>query len=120
MVRQSTSIQAFFPPQSSPIKPSLSAPSSPISGDGFTSEELQNALQPTPHDDWTPGGEYDEYEIDSLVPGPARIKIVGRLVNLFENSSGTKLPLAAKGALHIVVKDDTGAVTVGAILLNLV
>lgn len=111
MVGQSPSIQSFFPLQSSPLKTSPRT-SSPAPGDGFTSEELNTFLVPAQRNDWIPSADYDEYDIDSLVPGPKRIKIVGRIVNLFESSPKAKLPNAARGSVHLVVKDNTSAVTV--------
>ncbi|KAG9758400.1 hypothetical protein KCU73_g3915, partial [Aureobasidium melanogenum] len=111
MVGQSPSIQSFFPLQTSPLKTSLRT-SSPTPGDGFTSSELDISLLPAQKDDWTPSADYDEYDIDSLVSGPNRIKIVGRIVNLFESSPKAKLPNAAKGSVHLVVKDNTSAATV--------
>jgi hypothetical protein len=111
MVKQNTSIQSFFPLQTSPLK-GLSRRSSPIPGDGFTVNELDTTLVLAPRDDWTPPTDYDEYEIDALAPGPARIKIVGRIVNFFEGSPKAKLPAGAKGSLHLVIKDNTDAVTV--------
>lgn len=118
MVGQSPSIQSFFPLQSSPSK-SLLPTSSPLTGDGFTFEELDATLHPLQQDSWTPSDDYDEYEIDSLMPGPKRIKIVGRIVNLLEGSPATKLSMNAKGSVHLVIKDDTGAVTVGFGLISL-
>jgi hypothetical protein len=111
MVKQNTSIQSFFPLQTSPLK-GMSRISSPIPGDGFTVNELDTSLVLAPRDDWTPPADYEEYEIDVLAPGPARIKIVGRIVNLFESSPKAKLPTGAKGSLHLVIKDNTDAVTV--------
>lgn len=111
MVKQNTSIQSFFPLQTSPLK-DLSRASSPTPGDGFTTSELDTSLVLVPRDDWTPAADYEEYEIDALAPGPARIKIVGRIVNLFESSLKAKLPTGAKGSLHLVIKDNTDAVTV--------
>lgn len=111
MVGQTPSIQSFFPQRSSPLK-GLPQDRPPPPGDGFTSEELDITRTQAPQDHWTPPADYDEYEIDSLVPGPNRIKIVGRIVNMFESSPKAKLPAAAKGAVHLVVKDATGAVTV--------
>ncbi|KAG9941433.1 hypothetical protein KCU85_g9589, partial [Aureobasidium melanogenum] len=111
MVGQSPSIQSFFPLQTSPLKTSPRT-SSPAPGDGFTSSELDTSLLPAQKDDWTPSADYDEYDIDALVSGPNRIKIVGRIVNLFESSPKAKLPKGAKGSVHLVVKDNTSAVTV--------
>lgn len=118
MVGQSPSIQSFFPLQTSPLKTSLRT-SSLTPGDGFTSSELDFSLLPAQKDDWTPSADYDEYDIDSLVSGPNRIKIVGRVVNLFESSPKAKLPNAAKGSVHLVVKDNTSAATVSDPLLCL-
>jgi hypothetical protein len=111
MVKQNTSIQSFFPLQTSPIK-GLSRTSSPIPGDGFTANELDTSLVLAPRDDWAPPADFDEYEIGSLVSGPKQIKIVGRIVNMFESSPKAKLPTGAKGAIHLVIKDNTDAVTV--------
>lgn len=111
MVKQNTSIQSFFPLQTSPIK-GLPRTYSPTPGDGFTAKELDTSLVLAPRDDWIPPAVYHEYEIDSLVSGPNRIKIFGRIVNMFETSPKAKLPTGAKGAIHLVVKDNTGAVTV--------
>ncbi|KAI4715534.1 hypothetical protein E4T48_08277 [Aureobasidium sp. EXF-10727] len=111
MVGQTPSIQSFFPQRTSPLK-RLPQNRSPPPGDGFTSEELDTTMVQAPQDHWIPPTDYDEYEIDSLVPGPNRIKVVGRIVNMFESSPKAKLPAAAKGAVHLVVKDATGAVTI--------
>jgi hypothetical protein len=118
MMKQNTSIQSFFPLQTSPLK-RLPRTSSPTPGDGFTTEELDISLILAPRVDWTPPAEYDEYEIDSLVPGPKRIQIVGRIVNMFELSPKAKLSTGAKGAFHLVIKDDTDAVTVSFCLSSL-
>jgi hypothetical protein len=118
MVKQNTSIQSFFPLQTSPLK-GLPRTSSPVPGDGFTSNELDTTLVLAPRDDWTPTKDYDEYEIDSLAPGPQRIKIIGRVVNLFESSPKAKLPTGAKGSLHVVIKDNTDAVTVSSCSFSL-
>lgn len=111
MVKQNTSIQSFFPLQTSPVK-RMPRTSSPTPGDGFTADELDTSLVLAPRDDWIPPAVYDEYEIDSLVPGPMRIKIIGRIVNMFESLPKAKLPTGAKGAIHLVIKDNTDAVTV--------
>jgi len=116
MVGQSTSIQSFFPLRTSPSK--IEPPtffSDPRYG--FTSKELDNALHPIQKDEWAPSGVYDEYEIDALDFGLNRIKIVGRLVNMFDSSHTTRLPKGVGGFLHLVIKDDTGAVTVSIFLV---
>ncbi|KAI5273899.1 hypothetical protein E4T47_02819 [Aureobasidium subglaciale] len=111
MAKQGPSIQSFFPSRPPPSKGQFRT-SSPNPGDGFTQEELDTSPIPLQQDNWVPSANYDEFDIDSLVPGPSRIKIIGRIVNLFERSPKIKLSAGAKGSLHLVVKDDTGAVTI--------
>ena len=109
MLGQSPSIQSFFPLRSSVLK--SQPPSSPIPGDGFTPEELATVLRPA-QDKWEPKDHYDDCNIDTIVPGPKRIKIMGRIVNLSDGPPGAKLPMSPKGSLLLVIKDDTGALTV--------
>ena len=55
---------------------------------------------------------YEETEIGSLVPGPQRVALMGRVANFYDQSTPNKMPQAAKGCVKIIVKDDTGALTV--------
>ncbi|KAK5124695.1 hypothetical protein LTR85_001408 [Meristemomyces frigidus] len=109
------SIQAFFPPtpNASPIKAASSPPCSdaPI-GDGFTADEVQEALHPKPVEAWHPPGDYVECEVRDLYPGPRAVTFMGRIANIFDVASTPKTPRAAKGCVKLCVKDDTGAVTV--------
>ena len=109
------SIQAFFPPtpQASPVKTATSTTSigAPL-GDGFTAEEVQEALRTKPAESWHPSIEYTECDIRDLNPGPRAVMFMGRVANIFDVSTSSKSPRAAKGCLKLTVKDNTGAVTV--------
>ena len=108
------SIQAFFPPtpQASPVKTAASPASGAPLGDGFTAEEVRDALQPKPVEPWHPSIEYTECDIRDLNPGPRPVMFMGRVANIFDVSTSSKSPRAAKGCLKLTVKDNTGAVTV--------
>lgn len=110
------SIQAFFSqaPSSSPTKStskSASSSDAPI-GDGFTAEELQEALKPKPAEPWHPSTEYAELDIRDLEPGPKAVTFMGRIANIFDVANTPKTPRSAKGCIKLLVKDDRAAVTV--------
>jgi hypothetical protein len=110
---KNSSIQAFFSPtpaSSSPTK-QAQAPSSSI-GDGFTSEEVQEALKPAPVEPWQPKVDYLECEIRDLHPGPRTVTFMGRVANIFDVANAPKTPRSAKGCVKLCVKDDHDAVTV--------
>jgi hypothetical protein len=79
--------------------------------DGFTSEEITDALYPTSAQ-WTPTAEYDEEFIGTLEPGPKFVTFMGRVVNFYDMVKPSKRPMAAKGCLKLMIADDTGALTV--------
>ena len=109
MALSAPSIQSFFQREVPSIK--TNKPAVPIdleTGDGFTSSEIEATLHPTLHI-WQPRCEYREVEINDLTPGPGCVTVQGRIVNLFEQPFTGKMPQAAKGCLHVIVKDDTGA-----------
>ncbi|KAK4993460.1 hypothetical protein LTR50_000390 [Elasticomyces elasticus] len=107
------SIQAFFPPRSSP---NPSSPTKSISssapGDGFTRAEVDTVLHPTLSETWTPSTDYQDCDIAALVPGPKSVTFMGRIANFFDMAMPSKKPHAASGCVKVIVKDDTGAVTV--------
>ncbi|KAF2453617.1 hypothetical protein BDY21DRAFT_292851 [Lineolata rhizophorae] len=107
------SIQSYFPSTSS-SRPTEATSSSSSSrpGDGFTAAELERALNPPVNPPWRPAHEYDEVEIAELVPGPRRVTFMGRIVNLYDRAMPSKAPNAARGCLKLIVKDNTGAITV--------
>lgn len=126
MAHKTPSIQSFFQAQSIPSESQLS--SSPKPGDGYTAQELHEALRPTVQETWSPPAKYADRDIADLLPGPECISFMGRVVNVFEkrtppadsassgsvaNRSAARMPRGAKGFIKIIVRDDSGAVTVG-------
>lgn len=113
MPTQNTSIQSFFQPEA--LSPSHKAHTRPSSksdtNDGFTSSEVDAALNPRLHK-WQPRTTYSEVDVGSLVPGPGCVALMGRVVNFYDQTMNSKSPHAAKGCLKVVVKDDTGAFAV--------
>jgi len=61
---------------------------------------------------WTPNSDYIRYEIADLLPGPGRICVSGRIANMFDLGYLHKMPYGAKGCLKLLVRDDTGVLTV--------
>jgi hypothetical protein len=106
-----SSIQAFFHPTPAASSPAKQPPSSSI-GDGFTPEELEEALKPTPAEPWQPKVDYLECEIRDLYPGPRAVTFMGRVANIFDVANAPKTPRSAKGCVKLCVKDDHDAVTV--------
>jgi len=106
------SIQAFFPPtpRSSPLKPA--ATSAAAVGDGFTTEEVEEALRPKPAEPWHPTEDYAECEIRELEPGPRAVSFTGRVANMFDVANTPKTLRSARGCVKLCVKDNTGAITV--------
>lgn len=110
MAPQFPSIQSFFQPEVSPTKSKASS-SPPIEvGDGFTAGEVEATLHPSGLPKWQPRGTYDEADIESLVPGPRCVALMGRVVNFYDLHTPSKKPRAAKGCLKLAVKDDTGTI----------
>lgn len=113
--RGDASIQQFFlpTPYSSPAKKQAGSSSAdtPI-GDGFTSEEVQEALKPKTSDSWHPDHEYMDCEIIALQPGPQAVTFMGRIANIFDVANTPKTPRSAKGCVKLCVKDCGGAITV--------
>ena len=108
-------IQNYFLPTPN-VSPFKSDPSPHKSdtprGDGFTAEEVQQALAPEPAQPWCPRGEYLECDIRDLHPGPRAVTFMGRVANIFDVVNSPKTPKSAKGCVKLCVKDDTGAITV--------
>lgn len=112
MAPQFPSIQSFFEKDPSPRKSQdVSCNLQAELGDGFTEAEVDTALHPKLHT-WLPHVEYEHMDIGSLIPGPGCMALVGRIVNFYDQSTPSKRPQAAKGCLKVIVKDDTGAMTV--------
>ena len=107
---QNSSIQAFFTP--APPTSSTEQTSSCTLGDGFTSQELQQALTPPPAKPWQPEVDYAECDIGELYPGPRAVTFMGRVANIFDVANAPKTPRSAKGCVKLCVKDDHAAITV--------
>lgn len=106
-------IESFFQPLSlsQPKKDKENETPPAKVGDGFTEDELAQALDPTSAT-WKPQGTYDEVGIGELSPGPRKAKITGRVVNFYEAATPSKMPTAANGYFKLIVKDDTGVLLV--------
>jgi hypothetical protein len=103
------SVQSFYKREVQVDK--VSALEIPTRGDGFTEEELADALDPL-NRKWNPERDYQEFTIASLVTGPKAVTFIGRIVNfttLFGHSP--KQPRAA-GWHYMLVKDDSAAISV--------
>lgn len=107
---QFPSIQSFFPPS----KPQVLSKTSPTS-DGFTSDEVDAVLHPTIDANWLPDTEYEECEINELVPGPGCVMFKGRIANFYDQAMQSKKPRAAKGCVKLMVKDGGGCITVSTV-----
>ena len=118
MAPQFPSIQSFFKSSKpctsqahiQPTTPTHVQPKEP--GDGFTEAEVEAVLHPTIDESWVPSQDYEELDIANLVPGPKCVSFQGRVANFYDQNTPSKRPRAAKGCIKIVVKDDSGAVTV--------
>jgi ssDNA-binding replication factor A large subunit len=108
---QFPTIESFFQPLSVNGQKENGTATPPKVGDGFTEEEVQSALNPT-NITWKPQESYDEVGIGDLSPGPRRAAITGRVVNLYEAATPSKMPTAATGYLKLIIKDDTGVIMV--------
>ena len=53
--------------------------------------------------------EYEEASLSKLAPGPRRIKISARVVNIHDQPISGKSPKAARGCLNILDKDSNAA-----------
>lgn len=113
--RGDASIQQFFlpTPHSSPAK-KKAAPATldTTIGDGFTSQEVQEALKPKHIDSWHPDHEYADYGISALQPGPQAVTFMGRIANIYDVANTPKTPRSAKGCVKLCVKDCDAAITV--------
>jgi hypothetical protein len=95
--RGDTSIQGFFSPTPSSSTTKSAIPSSDSAiGDGFTAEEVQEALKPKSANPWHPSVEYAELEIRDLEPGPKAVTFMGRIANIFDVAN---LPKAASSCV---------------------
>ncbi|KAH7350983.1 hypothetical protein BKA65DRAFT_453725 [Rhexocercosporidium sp. MPI-PUGE-AT-0058] len=80
-------------------------------GDGFTEEELSDALDPL-NRRWNPERGYEELSIVQLIPGPRAVTFVGRIVNLTTFFGHTPKQPKAAGFHSLIVKDDSAAISI--------
>ncbi|KAH9826196.1 hypothetical protein Tdes44962_MAKER03714 [Teratosphaeria destructans] len=113
IIKGNTSIQACYPPTPSASSDKAACSSSQaVVGDGFTAEELEDALRPRSTADWHPQVEYAECSIRDLYPGPRAVTFMGRVANLYDAANTPKTLKSAKGCMKLCVKDETAAITV--------
>jgi hypothetical protein len=107
------SIQSFykreFAPSANDGEESQLSPSK--RGDGFTEEELEDALDPLKRK-WNPEREYEEVTINKLIPGPNAVIFLGRVVNFSTILGSSQKQPKAAGWHYILLKDDTAAISV--------
>jgi hypothetical protein len=80
-------------------------------GDGFTEEELTEALDPLTRK-WNPEREYDQMTIGQLVPGPKAVTFMGRIVNFSTVFGHSQKQPKASGWHYMILKDDSAAISV--------
>ena len=112
MALHMSSIQSFFEKDPAARKSkAVNGDSQTESNDGFTEAEVEAALHPKLHK-WVPRGEYENMDIGSLIPGPGCVALIGRIVNFYDQPTPSKRPHAARGCFKVIIKDDTGVMTV--------
>ena len=115
----STSIQSFFQPEAPSPRSRQNSQHPPnaseVIDDGFDLSDVDTALHPTLHK-WQPRTDYEETAIGDLMPGPGCVTLMGRIVNFYDQATPSKMPQAAKGCIKVIVKDDSGALAVSALL----
>lgn len=122
MAQQRSSIKSCFSPSHSSISGTSSNRSDELQSsssshnfsDGFSNEErrVDTRVQAVTNRSWVPQQDYDDIDIADIIPGPGCRTFMGRVVNLFDQPHASKKPLAAKGCMKMIIKDDTGAISV--------
>jgi hypothetical protein len=106
------SIQSFYQKEGSPPAPRMSKPDDQHQGNGFTAAEVEATLRPLTQT-WKPKGTYEEVKISELQPGPGKVRFMGRIVNFSPaKDDPNRRSLLPQGFHFLVVKDDTGVVSV--------
>ncbi|KAL2071499.1 hypothetical protein VTL71DRAFT_12734 [Oculimacula yallundae] len=104
------SIQSFYKREIQADKETQDA--SPVkAGDGFTEEELSDAVDPLSRK-WNPEREYEKMNISQLIPGPRAVTFVGRVVNLSTFFGRVPKQPKAAGFSSLIIKDDTAAISI--------
>ena len=106
------SIQSYFSTPGKKVhKPNSHLQAAIGSQSSLQIEAAQHSLS-SAIEQWHPSIEYKRTDIASLMPGPGRIAITGRIANFYHMQTPSKSPHAAKGCLKLMVKDDTGTIEV--------
>ena len=105
------SIQSFYKREVPKPAAKAEAEQEALPGEGFTEEELADALDPL-NRKWNPQREYEETEIGDLIPGPRDVTFIGRIVNINTiYGRNPKQPKAA-GWHYVLLKDNTAIISV--------
>lgn len=108
MASSKPSFQSFFSSQSSsPQRLVLTLPD-----DESTYSQSQTTVGSLTRQAWKSSSDYIRYEIADLLPGPGRVSVSGRIANIFDLGYLHRIPYGAKGCMKLLVKDDTGLLTV--------
>ena len=110
MASATPSIQSFFPKIASPS--ALQTTPCTAIANGCASQEIEGTISPEDDSKWKPPADYDLWDIAALLPGLSRVAVTGRIVNLHDQGAIDKMPRTAKGCLKLIIKDNTGLVTV--------
>lgn len=105
------SVQSFYKREVQGERESATDTSPVKAGDGFTEEELSDALDPLSRK-WNPEREYEDMSIAQLIPGPRAVTFVGRIVSLTTFFGHTPKQPKAAGFHSLIAKDDSGAISV--------
>lgn len=110
------SIQSFYKREvSGCTEKNASASTLTIPNDGFTEEELANALNPL-NRNWRPEREYEELGIEELAPGPRAVTFVGRVVNVSTVCGRSQKQPKAAGWHYLILKSNSAAISVSVLL----
>lgn len=104
------SIQSFYKREVPKPDEEAEGPAPENIGDGFTEEELAEALDPLTRR-WNPEREYEELDIGQLSPGPKAVTFVGRVVNFNTVYGRSQKQPKASGWHYMVIKDDTASIS---------
>jgi hypothetical protein len=106
------SIQSFYKREvSKSTAEESAATSATIPGDGFTKDELLDALDPL-NRKWKPEQEYEELGIGDLIPGPKAVTFIGRVVNVSTIWGHSQKQPKAAGWHYLILKSNTAAISV--------
>jgi hypothetical protein len=105
------SIQSFYKREVPKLAEKAEAAQPHLVGDGFTEEELADALDPL-NRRWNPQREYEEMEIGELIPGPRAVTFIGRIVNVSTLFGRNPKQPKAAGWHYVLLKDNTATISV--------